>query len=110
MRFLLAGGRVNTRQRQRGWVGLIVLLIALVIVAMLAQTALKRYGLLPDDRATETTKTAGSRGVGPTTPMNVDPTGATPLPGNAIERARGLESSLQQQTQEMGQRIDAQTK
>lgn len=100
---------MNTRQRQRGWVGLIVLLVALLIVAMLAQTALKRYGLLPDDRATATTQ-AGPRGVGPTTPMSVDPTGATPVPRNAIERARGLESSLQQQTQEMGQRIDAQTK
>jgi hypothetical protein len=95
---------------QRGWVGLVVLLLALAIVAFLAQTALKRYGLLPDDRASATTKTAGPRGVGPTTPMSVDPTGVTPVPGNAIERARGLESSLQQQTQDMGQRIDAQTK
>jgi hypothetical protein len=93
---------------QRGWVGLVVLLLALVIVAFLAQTALKRYGLLPDERAP--TKTAGPRGVGPTTPMVIDPTGATPAPRNAIERGRGLESSLQQQTQEMGQRIDAQTK
>jgi hypothetical protein len=96
--------------RQRGWVGLVVLLLALLIVAMLAQTALKQYGLLPDDRATATTKAAGPRGVGPTTPMSVDPTGATPVPRNAIERARGLESSLQQQTQDMSQRIDAQTK
>jgi hypothetical protein len=32
--------------RQRGWVGLVVLLLALVIVAVLAQTALKHDGLL----------------------------------------------------------------
>jgi hypothetical protein len=93
---------------QRGWVGLIVLLLALVIVGFLAQTALKRYGLLGDERTAA--KTAGPRGVGPTTPVDVDPTGATPIPHNAIERARGLEGSLQQQTQDMGQRIDAQTK
>ncbi len=31
---------------QRGWIGLVVLVFALVIVAVLAQTALKQYGLL----------------------------------------------------------------
>lgn len=96
------------RHRQRGWVGLIVILIALVIVGMLAQTLLKQYGLLPGDRAATTT--GSPRGVGSTTPMSVDPTTTTPVPTNAIERARGLESSLQQQTEEMGKRIDAQTK
>jgi len=99
---------MNARHREQGWVGLIVILVALVIVGMLAQTLLKQYGLLPGDRAATTT--AGPRGVGPTTPMNSDPTTTSPVPTNAIERARGLESSLQQQTQEMGQRIDAQTK
>ena len=98
---------MNTRYRQRGWIGLIVLLVALVIVGMLAQTILKQYGLLPSDRVTAK---AGPRGVGPTTPVSPDPTTTTFVPGNAIERARGLESTLQQQTQEMGQRIDAQTK
>jgi len=93
--------------RQRGWVGLIVILLALVIVGMLAQTLLKQYGLLPSDRAASTT--AGPRGVGPTTPMMGDPTTTTPAPTNALERARGLESSLLQQTEEMGKRIDAQT-
>jgi len=93
--------------RQRGWVGLVVLLLALVIVAMLAQTMLKQYGLLAGDRATP--RTAGPRGVGPTTPMSVDTGATTPAPANAIERARGVESVLQQQTQEMGRRIDAQT-
>ena len=33
------------RRRQRGWVGLVALLIALVIVAWLAKTALTSYGL-----------------------------------------------------------------
>ena len=96
------------RHRQRGWVGLIVLLLALVIVAMLAKTVLKQYGLPPGDR--ESTKTAGPHGVGPTIPMSGDPTTTTPTPANALDRARGLESSLQQQTEEMGKRIDAQSK
>ena len=95
------------RRHQRGWVGLIVILLALVIVGMLAQTLLKQYGLLPSDRAA--TSAAGPRGVGPTTPMSGDPTTTTPTPANALERARGLESSVQQQAEEMGKRIDAQT-
>jgi hypothetical protein len=94
-------------RRQRGWVGLVVLLLALLIVAVLSQTLLKRMGLLPDERATSS---AGPRGPGPASAAPIDATGATPTPGNAIERARGLESTLQQQTQDMGQRIDAQTK
>ena len=94
--------------RQRGWIGLVVILLALLIVAVLAQTALKRYGMLGDERTTA--KAAGPRGVGPTTPIELDPTGASVTPGNAVERARGLESSLQQQTQKMGEQIDSQTK
>lgn len=85
-----------------------MLLLALVIVAMLAQTALKRYGLLADDRSA--TKTAGPRGVGPTTPVDVDPTSVTPAPADAIERARGVESTLQKQADDMGKRIDAETR
>ena len=33
--------------RQRGWVGIIVILLALAIVAVLAKDALKSYGLAP---------------------------------------------------------------
>ena len=85
-----------------------VILLALVIVAVLAQTALKRYGLLGEERTT--TKAAGPRGVGPTSPVGIDATGVTPTPGNSMERARGLESSVQQQSQQMTERIEAQTK
>ena len=93
--------------RQRGWVGLIVLLLALVIVALLSQTLLRRMGLLGDERATSGT---GPRGPGPASAVPLDVTGAAPIPGNAIERARGLESTLQQQSQDVDRRIDAQTK
>ena len=46
------------RTRQGGWVGLVVILVALVIVAFLAKDALKKYGLVPS--ASTATK-AGSR-------------------------------------------------
>jgi len=71
-------------------------------------TALKRYGMLGEERTIS--KTTGPRGVGLTTPIELDPTGASVTPGNAVERARGLESSLQQQTEKMGGQIDSQTK
>jgi len=93
---------------QRGWVGLIVLLIALLIVGVLAQKLMRQMGLVSPDQ--DTTRAVGARAPGPTSGVPIDPTGATPVPRNAIERAKGLESSLQQQTQDMGQRIDAQTK
>jgi hypothetical protein len=99
---------MHSRNSQRGWVALIGILLALVIIGLLSQTLLKRMGLFSEDRVT--TKTAGPRGPGPTGAVPIDPTGAAPVPGNAVERARGLESSLQQQTQDMGQRIDSQTK
>jgi hypothetical protein len=99
---------MRTVRRQRGWVGLIVLLIALVIVGLLSQKLLKQMGLFSEDRVVSTT--AGPRGPGPAGAAPIDATGATPVPGNVVERARGLESSLQQQTQDLGQRIDSQTK
>ena len=51
-------------RKQRGWVGLIVLLIALLIVGVLAQTLMRQMGLVSPDQ--DTTRTAGPRGPGPT--------------------------------------------
>ena len=99
---------MRTMHSQRGWVGLIALLIALVIVGLLSQKLLKQMGLFSDDRVT--TKAGGPRGPASIGAVPLDVTGATPTPANAIERAKGLESTLQQQSQDMGQRIDAQTK
>ena len=93
--------------RQKGWVGLVVVLLALVIVGVLTQTLLKRSGLLPEER---TISKSGTRGPGPTAAVPIDATGATPTPGKAMERARGLESAVQQQSQDMVQRIESQTK
>jgi hypothetical protein len=99
---------MRTKHGQRGWVGLIVLLIALLIVALLSQKLLKQMGLFSSDRAIS--NAAGPRGPGPAAEAPVDATGASITPGNAIERARGLESSVQQQAQDLNQRLDAQTK
>ena len=95
------------RTRQRGWLGLIAILIALVIVALLAQKLLQTYGLVP---GAGTSAQVGSRGPGPAASAEGDATSATPAPTNPIERARGLEQQVQRDAQDLGKRIDEQTK
>jgi len=91
---------------QRGWLGLVGVLIALVIVALLAQTVLKSHGLLGGDRAQPTA--AGTPGA--VAPAAVDATEAAPARTTPIERARGVERDLQRDAQDLGRRIDEQTK
>ena len=94
---------MTAAQRQRGWIGLIGLLIALVLVALLAQTVLKTYGLLPGSDAAAN---AGPRGVGAVGPAPADPIVAAP----PIERARGVEHQLQRDAQDLALRIDESAK
>jgi hypothetical protein len=86
------------RSHQAGWVGLIGLVLALVIVAMLAKTVLEQYGL------TRKPGPAGDRtGLGP---VPHETTAVVPAPRDAMERARGLESAVQQQAIDNAKRID----
>ena len=84
--------------RQRGWVGLVVLVIALVIVAMLVKTVLNEYGLAG---ATGTASKATA-----VDPVSQDGAAGSASPRNAMERARGLESAVQQQAADQAKRID----
>jgi hypothetical protein len=87
-------------------VGLVVILIALVIVALVAERALKGYGLLPGPgQATQ----AGSRVPPAASQANVDATSVPATPAPAIERARGLEQQMQRDAQDQVKRIDEQT-
>jgi ABC-type proline/glycine betaine transport system substrate-binding protein len=85
------------RHRQRGWVGLVVILLALVIVALVAKTALKQYGLVDDpskaQRATAARATEAEQA-------------ATVTPRNALERARGVEDMVKQGAAEQQKTID----
>ena len=94
-----------TPSRERGWVGLIVLLLALVIVAVLAQTVLKSYGMLGAGAPVK----AQTRGLGPAASASPD-TAAAPAPMTPIERARGVEQTVKQGEEDMSKRIDEQTK
>jgi hypothetical protein len=90
--------------RQRGWLGLICLLLALAIVAVLAQKVMKTYGLLEPDAKSASER--GQRGPGGVGSAPLDPTVAAPTPRAAIERARGLENAIQQQANDLNKRID----
>ena len=92
--------------RQRGWIGLIVLLIGLVIVAMLAQTMLKSSGMLGAGAPVK----AGNRVPGPAAPAEQDTASVPATPVTAIERARGVEQTVQKGAEDMAKRIDEQTK
>jgi hypothetical protein len=105
MRRGLSSGR-SARSDQRGWIGLIAILIALVIVAMLAQTLLKSSGLLGSGAPTK----AGTRVPGPAAPVAPDSAAAPAAPTTPIESARGLEQQVQRDAQEQARRIDEQTK
>jgi hypothetical protein len=91
------------RERQRGWVGLVIILVALVIVAVLAQSALKGYGLLPATQAARALRAP------PAASPASDPTSVPATPAATIERARGLEQQVQRDAQEQAKRIDDST-
>ena len=78
--------------KQGGWVGLIVILLALAIVAWLSKDALKQYGLLSDPgKVVEPTGLQRS----PTPAAVSDYTGgASPSFQAPLERARGVESTV----------------
>jgi hypothetical protein len=99
---------MRTLHSQRGWVGLLVLLIALLIIGLLSQKLFRQMGLLPNDGAIS--KSTGPQAGGALSAAPVDPTSVPTTAGNTIERARALEDSLKQQTEEMGKRIDPDTK
>lgn len=79
---------------QRGWVGLLVVLLALVIVGLLAKTALKAYGVLDEP------KTQAKPGA-----TEVEQA-ATITPRNALERAKGVQDMVNQGAIEQQKRID----
>ena len=92
----------SRRGRQRGWAGLLVLLLALLIVGYLAKDAIVKYGL------------SGSTVVG--APGKGDPAATAPAapPGSAasiqsgtpIQRARAADAFVQTQSEENKRRID----
>jgi hypothetical protein len=87
---------MRTRARQGGWVGLIVLLLAVVVVGLLGKTLLQQMGIVggvPGDRAV-------------VRPGNVQGDVVVPPPAAALEKARALEMAVHEQARENSERID----
>jgi hypothetical protein len=93
------------RSRQGGWAGLIGLVLALVIVALLAKTLLGQLGVLGADRKTTSASHSPSAA---TAPASAAEAAAIP-PGEALKRARGLEKAVQEQARQEEARIDRMT-
>jgi len=97
--------------RQGGWVGMIVLLLALAIVAWLARDAFRGYGLLPSSSTAAKTGMTGERvrpaGAlsGEAVDMSSEPAQQAPL-----ERARGVENMVKQQAEQRANRGDSLTR
>jgi hypothetical protein len=96
------------RARQRGWVGLVVILVALVIVALLAKNALKQYGLAPDKATASKAATPGERARAPGAAgiEALDLDSAPTAPSGALDRARGVEDMVKRQADERATRMD----
>jgi len=94
--------------RQRGWAGLVMILVALVIVAYLAKDALKGYGLASRPAVATKAATPAERarvpGAGGVEALDL---GSAPAaPASALERARGVEDMVKQQASARAGRMD----
>jgi len=94
---------MHTRARQRGWAGLIGLLIALAIVLLLGRTVLQQTGVLASHAAAP--ETPLSRQLAPDAP-SAQAASATPSFSAPIERARSVETIVQEQARDAAARIE----
>ena len=96
------------RARERGWVGLVVILVALVIVAFLAKDALRQYGLTPGKPTVTKAGTPGerARAAGAVGGEALDVETAPQTPATVLERARGVEEMVKREADERASRMD----
>jgi len=87
------------RRAQRGWIGFVVLLLALAIVAMLAKNALTAYGLAGSGNAGRTV-TRGASAEALDAP-------APPPMSAPLDQARAIEGMVRQGADERARAVDA---
>ena len=87
---------------QRGWIGLVVILLALVVVAWLARDALRAYGL----SGAASARPGAERLVPGAVSGEMETRSAPAAPATPLERARGVEATLQRDADERARRID----
>jgi hypothetical protein len=91
-------------RRQRGWIGLVVLLVALLIVAMLGRRILAEMGLA--GRGDPVERTAPGPSAAQPSAARTDEGAATPVPRSPLDKARGVEESLQRESAERAKRME----
>jgi hypothetical protein len=96
----------NVPARQRGWAGVLTLLLAVLIVAIAAGALLRQYGApaATAARAAPDSRDADAPGRGSAARAEVE--SVVPAPGIAVDRARALEDSVRQQAADLDKRID----
>jgi hypothetical protein len=96
---------VPSPRRQKGWVGLIVLLLAVVIVALLAKTALKQYRLLDGGVArSPAASSASAAAAGLAIDGSVG--AAVSAPATPLDQARNMGATVQQQADDLARRMN----
>ena len=101
-------GRAGTGARQGGWAGILAMLLVLCLVALLAGTVVRQYGLAGGTAPRAAQGTGASEAAGGIAPDL--PEGTAPAPRDAIERARGVGDAVRQQAADLEKRIDAESR
>ena len=94
--------RPSRPSRQRGWAGLVVLLLALLIIGFLAKDAIVKYGL----SGTTVVGAPGKGGPAAAAPTAPPGSAASIQSGTPIQRARAADAFVQTQSEENKRRID----
>ena len=97
---------MRTRAGQRGWVGLIGLLIALVIVLVLGRTLLQQMGLTSPPSMSASTPVARQNA---SDAANAQAASSQLRVTAPLERARGVEAVVQQQARDAAASVERAT-
>jgi hypothetical protein len=101
--------------RQRGWLGTVGVLIALLIIAWLVKDALREYGLSAEAekaaaKAAESGAPTGFQRSPTPAAVSATPPGGTPSFQAPIERARSVETTVNRAAEAQGRSIDNATR
>jgi len=96
---------MKTRARQRGWAGLVGMLIALAIVLLLGRTVLKQMGVLDPQPPVAASKRLSGQLV-PDAPTAQQAVSAAQPYSGPIERARSVEGAVLDHTRDAAARVE----
>ena len=92
------------RRRQRGWAGMVMLLLALVVVGLVVRSVLKQMGLTEGAASVSVTRDAAAASSNDASANMPSP--AAPAAASPIQRARSVQDEVLRQ----GARVEQQLK